>query len=90
MTECCRPCEGHGRKRTRDAVALEVIRRVERQAAAAPGKQVVVRASPEIVEWLEAHGDEVRPALARRGASRVVFEARDEFAREGFDVGTAA
>ena len=90
MTECCRPCEGHGRKRTRDAVALEVIRRVERQAAAAPGKQVVVRASPEIVEWLETHGDEVRPALARRGASRVVFEARDEFAREGFDVGTAA
>jgi hypothetical protein len=49
-----------------------------------------VRASPEIVAWLETHGDEVRPALARRGASRVVFEARDEFAREGFDVGTAA
>ncbi|MBS0273293.1 MAG: Rne/Rng family ribonuclease [Proteobacteria bacterium] len=90
MTECCRPCDGHGRKRTRDAVALEVIRRVERQAAAAPGKQVIVRASPEIVEWLETHGEEVRSALARRGASRVVFEARDEFAREGFDVGTAA
>jgi ribonuclease G len=90
MTECCRPCEGHGRKRTRDTVALEVIRRVERQAAAAPGKQVVVRASPEIVDWLERHGEEVRTALARRGASRVVFEARNEFAREGFDVGTAA
>jgi ribonuclease G len=90
MTECCRPCDGHGRKRTRDAVALEVIRRVERQAAAAPGKQVVVRASPEIVEWMTMHDDEVRSALARRGASRVVFEARDEFAREGFDVGTAA
>jgi ribonuclease G len=90
MTECCRPCEGHGRKRTRDTVALEVIRRVERQAAAAPGKQVVVRASPEIVDWLERHGEEVRTALARRGAARVVFEARDEFAREGFDVGTAA
>lgn len=90
MTECCRPCEGHGRKRTRDTVALEVIRRIERQAAAAPGKQVVVRAAPEIVDWLERHGEEVRSALARRGASRVVFEARDEFAREGFDVGTAA
>jgi ribonuclease G len=90
MTECCRPCEGHGRKRTRDTVALEVIRRVERQAAAAPGKQVIVRASPEIVDWLERHGEEVRTALARRGAARVVFEARNEFAREGFDVGTAA
>lgn len=90
MTECCRPCEGHGRKRTRDTVALEVIRSVERQAAAAPGKQVIVRASPEIVDWLERHGAEVRSALARRGAPRVVFEARGEFAREGFDVGTAA
>src|SRR6201996_8622949 len=56
LTECCRPCEGHGRKRTRDTVALDIIRGIERQAAAAPGKQVVVRASPEIVEWLETHG----------------------------------
>jgi ribonuclease G len=90
MTECCRPCDGHGRKRTRDAVALEVLRRVERQAAAAPGKQVVVRASPEIVRWMQAHDDEVRNALTRRGAPRVSFEARDEYVREGFDVGTAA
>jgi ribonuclease G len=90
MTECCRPCDGHGRKRTRDAVALEVLRRVERQAAAAPGKLVVVRASPEIVRWMEAHSDEVHNALARRGAARVSFEAREEYVREGFDVGTAA
>jgi ribonuclease G len=90
MTECCRPCDGHGRKRTRDAVALEVLRRIERQAAAAPGKLVVVRASPEIVRWMEAHEEDVRNALARRGAPRVLFEARDEYVREGFDVGTAA
>lgn len=90
MTECCRPCESHGRVRTRDSVALEVLRRIERQAAAAPGKQIVVRASPEIIRWMDMHNDEVRTSLARRGASRVSFEARDEFAREGFDVGTAA
>jgi ribonuclease G len=90
MTECCRPCEGLGRKRTRDAVAMEILRRIERQAAAAPGKQIVVRASPEIVQWLDAHGEEIRPALARRGAARVCLEAREEYAREGFDVGTAA
>jgi ribonuclease G len=90
MTECCRPCDGLGRKRTRDAVAMDILRRIEREAAATPGKQIVVRASPEIVDWLERHGDDVRPALARRGAARVSFEARDEYAREGFDVGTAA
>ena len=88
MTECCRPCEASGRVRTRESVALEVIRRVEREAAAAPGKPITVRAAPEIVRWLEAHGDDVRPALARRGAPRVAFEARPEFTREGFDVGS--
>ncbi|MDE2462274.1 MAG: Rne/Rng family ribonuclease, partial [Alphaproteobacteria bacterium] len=30
MSECCRPCQGHGRVRTRESVALEVIRRIER------------------------------------------------------------
>ncbi|MGA9795335.1 MAG: Rne/Rng family ribonuclease [Rhizomicrobium sp.] len=90
MTECCRPCDGLGRKRTRDAVAMDILRRIEREANATPGKQIVVRASPEIVDWLERNGEEVLPALARRGAARVCFQAREEYAREGFDVGTAA
>ncbi|HUO92079.1 MAG TPA: hypothetical protein VMU22_04115 [Rhizomicrobium sp.] len=85
---CSRPCHGHGRTRTTDSVAYEVLRRIEREAAAAPGKPILVRAAPEVVKWLEAHDEEVRPGLARRGAARVQFEARSEFAREGFDVGT--
>ena len=90
MTECCRPCDGRGRSRTRESVALEVMRRIESAAAAAPGKPIKVRAAPEIVHWLCAHGDDVRAALARRGAARVSLEAREEFTREGFDVETAA
>jgi len=88
MSECCRSCSGHGRKRTRDSVALEIIRSVERAAAAAPGRPISVRAAAEVVRWLEDHGEEVRGALARRGAARVAFEANDAFAREGFDVST--
>ena len=88
MTECCRPCRSSGRMRTRDSVAMDVLRRIERQSTAAPGKPIHVRAAPEIVDWLIMHDDEVRTALARRGAARVSFEKRDEFAREGFDVGT--
>ncbi len=88
MTECCRPCHATGRTRTRDSVAMEVLRSVERQASSAPGKAVHVRAAPEIVDWLMRHDDEIRPALARRGAARVSFEKREEYAREGFDVGT--
>ena len=89
MSECCRSCSGHGRKRTRDSVALEVMRRVERTAAAAPGKTIVVRAAPDVVRWLEDHGEEVQISLARRGAARVRFEANESYAREGFDVATA-
>jgi ribonuclease G len=89
MSECCRSCSGHGRKRTRDSVALEVMRRIERTAAAAPGKPIVVRASPDVVRWLEDHGEEVLGKLARRGAPRVRFEANDGYDREGFDVATA-
>ena len=88
MSECCRTCSGHGRKRTRDSVALEVLRSVERAATAAPGKPIQVRASAEVVRWLDEHDEEVRIALARRGAARVSFEANDAFAREGFDVAT--
>jgi ribonuclease G len=90
VSECCRSCSGHGRKRTRDAVALEVMRRVERTAAIAPGKAIVVRAAPEVVQWIADHEDEVMDALARRGAARVSFEPRDCYAREGFDVATVA
>jgi ribonuclease G len=88
ISECCRTCSGHGRKRTRDSVALEVMRNVERTAAVAPGKPIVVRAAPEVVRWLEDHGDEVKASLARRGAPRVRFEPHDGYAREGFDVAT--
>jgi ribonuclease G len=88
MSECCRSCSGHGRKRTREAVALEIIRSVERSAIAAPGRPVSVRASVEVVRWLDDHGEEVRAALARRGAARITFEVSDAYAREGFDVST--
>jgi ribonuclease G len=90
VSECCRTCSGHGRKRTRDSVALEVMRHVERTAAAAPGKAIVVRAAPEVVRWIEDHAEEVMCALARRGAARVCFEPHECYAREGFDVTTLA
>jgi ribonuclease G len=88
MTENCRPCRGRGRVRSCASVAMEILRRVEREALHAPGRPIVVRASPEVVEWLQAHDSGLRPALVRRRVPRVSFEPRPEFAREGFDVAT--
>ncbi|HTT84309.1 MAG TPA: Rne/Rng family ribonuclease [Rhizomicrobium sp.] len=86
ITECCRPCRGRGRVRSFESVAFEIFRRIEREAQHAPGRPMIVRASPEIVHWYQSHEPELREAMARRRLPRLVFEARPEFAREGFDV----
>ncbi|MBV8975767.1 MAG: Rne/Rng family ribonuclease [Alphaproteobacteria bacterium] len=89
VSECCRSCTGRGRKRKAESVALDVVRQAERAAASAPGRTITVRAAPEVAAWLEDHGEEVRRALARRGATRLRFEPSASYAREGFDVSTS-
>jgi ribonuclease G len=87
-TEDCRRCDGHGRRKTTETVALEILRRMERAAAAAPGKAILVRAAPGVVRWLETRGDEIRAGLVRRGATQVRFETTQEGRREIFEVST--
>jgi len=86
MTESCRACRGRGRTRSCESVAMEILRRVEREALQVPGRSIHIRAAPEVIHWLDSHGTELRAALARRRAPRVIFEPRNEYAREGFDV----
>lgn len=86
MTETCRACRGRGRTRSAESVGLEILRRVERESAAAPGRPVVIRAAPDVIYWLDSHQVELRAALARRHGPRLIFEPRPEFLREGFDV----
>jgi ribonuclease G len=87
-TEDCRRCDGHGRRKTIETVALEILRRMERAAAAAPGRPVTVRAAPGVVRWLEAREPEIREGLAKRGAAQIRFEATQEGRREIFEVST--
>ncbi|MES2254973.1 MAG: Rne/Rng family ribonuclease [Pseudomonadota bacterium] len=81
----CSTCGGTGRAVAPDCVALEILRRVEREAAANPGAELVVTAAPDVVAWLTRHADEIGPALLRRGAGRVRFEAGECLGRR-FDV----
>lgn len=90
LTEDCRRCDGHGRRKTVETVAVEMMRRMERTAAAAPGKEIVLRAAPVMVRWIEAHESEIRGALARRGVMRFRVEAHADQRRENFDVETVA
>ena len=81
----CACCHGSGRTQSCESVALDVLRRVEREARAAPGREILAEAAPEVAAWLNARLDDIAPALARRGVGRVTFAA-GAFGREGFDV----
>jgi ribonuclease G len=87
-SESCAACAGQGMVRRPDAVAMDVLRRIESGARAAPGKPIHVRAAPEIVRWIESHGEKLRAALARKGAANVKFEEDETCSREEFDVAT--
>jgi len=90
VSESCASCAGQGVVRRIDAVAMDVIRKIEAGARAAPGKAIRVHAAPEIVRWFEDQGEVLRAALARKGAARVSFEPDETYYRERFDVGTVA
>lgn len=89
FAETCAVCDGHGRRRTVGAVALEILRRAEHHAVAAPGKSVVVYAASEIAEWLNARAAALKPALARRGAADFRIVAEPTRTRETYSVETA-
>ena len=71
----CAACHGSGRAPSAEGRAITLLRQVEREAAANPGAELVVRAPAAVVAWLERHADAVSRGLLRRGAGRVRFEA---------------
>lgn len=89
LTESCRRCDGHGRRKTVETVAIEMMRQIERAHAAAPGNAIILRAAPVMIRWLDAHDEDFRAALAKRGIMRVAVERGSDTRREHFSVETA-
>lgn len=75
----CAVCNGSGRASNAAAMAQEILRRVEREAAANPGAELLVTAAPEVTDWFALHAGEVGEALMKRGAGRVRFERGENF-----------
>jgi ribonuclease G len=73
-TPICAACNGTGRTQDAAAQAQEILRMIEREAAANPGAELLVTAAPPVANWFTIHEGEVREALSRRGAGRVRFE----------------
>jgi ribonuclease G len=70
----CAACHGRGRAYSAEGRALAALRQVEREAAANPGVELVVRVAPDMKAWLDWHAEAVTSGLMRRGAGRVRFE----------------
>jgi ribonuclease G len=86
--EPCPACRGHGRIRRSASVAMEVMRQIEAAARAAPGAAIRVTAAPDVIGWIEAQGEPLIAALAKKGAVRIAFVRDAALTREQFDVGT--
>jgi ribonuclease G len=89
VTETCRRCDGHGRRKTVETVAVEMLRQIERAHAAAPDKSIVLRAAPVMARWLDAHDEDFQAALRKRGIMRVRIEHGADTRREHFSIETA-
>ena len=70
----CAACTGTGRAATADRLAMDLLRRIEREAAANPGAELVASAPASVIAWLNRHQEDVARGLLRRGAARVQFE----------------
>jgi len=86
--EVCTSCDGHGRRQSIPAIALDALRQVERAALSAPGIPIAMRVGSEIASWLEEHAEPLRFEFSRRGitALRVFPEPHRE--RDSFSVET--
>jgi ribonuclease G len=87
-TEACAICDGHGRRRSVSAIALDALRQVESAALGSPGTPIAMRVSTEIADWLEERSDALRTAFSRKGVNALRVFPEPDRARDSFSVET--
>jgi len=86
LTDLCEPCEGSGRVRTVETVALELLRALVREAHAGSPGTLIAYAAAEVVGALS---ETLRPALEEAAAMtgrRIVLRRGQDYARTHFEV----
>ena len=64
-----------------------VVRRIQREAAGAPGRTLVAHASTEVVDWLERGNPYLLERLSLKIAAAVSLVPEPDYSREKIDVG---
>lgn len=86
MTEICRTCGGTGRVRSVDAVTMETLRALKRDARNAPPGRLVLYAASEVVESLENGYAGALDAVRAASGRAVKVRAEAGYGRESFDI----
>lgn len=86
VTELCRLCGGSGRIRSVDAVAMDALRALKREARLAPPGKLVLYACAEVVDSLENGYSEAVASVGAASGRTVALRAEAGYGREGFDI----
>jgi ribonuclease G len=87
LTSPCPHCTGAGRVRSVETLAYDVLRRVQREAAASTNStRIAVRVHPEVATFLDEHQRRNLEALERLVGRTVAIEAAPELERERVEV----
>ena len=78
---------GRPRRKTCATVANELLRKIAAEAHATPGRAIIARASPDVIDWLERGNSYLIDRLRQKVAVSLQFVAEPTFTRERIDVG---
>lgn len=89
LTEPVPDIAAGGRQPTVAAVTSDLLRRAEAEAAALPGRPLLIAAAPEIIDRLGDDGDRLTQALANRLGCAVTLHADPACGRNDYRIGPA-
>ena len=86
MTEICVSCQGTGRRKSADAVSVEILRALQFEARnSAPG-EIVLHAADEIVNFIENHFGALVNDIEDFTGRTIKLRSNYEYKRENYDI----
>jgi ribonuclease G len=89
MCEPCDYCDGKGYVKTKETVAFEIFREIERESRKASVKSTIVNCHPDVASWIYDEESEMLEFLERKHTVQVTFKTQAEYHIEQYEIFTA-
>jgi ribonuclease G len=86
LCESCTHCEGKGFIKSKQTVAYEVMREVEREGIERETSKILIQAHPDVIDILAIDERETLDQLERRYRKQIYLQAIQDFHPEQFEV----